>query len=256
MPRSRDHSSAASLLTLATVAFVLAILYLAHEVLLPLALAALLAFLLTPLVELLERRGLGRIPSVLVVSGLAFAVIGSIGWFVVHQLLDLATTIPKYQGVLLARITALKQQFGGNGGGLLETVAEFSKALAPAPIEEVTPVRVVDAQPPILGTLRLWLGPLVSPLETGAIVAVFAIFILLQREDLRDRLIRLAGTGRLHMTTQALDEAGRRVSRYLLMLLIVNGSYGVVVGVGLWLIGLPNPFLFGLEHLHLENVTL
>ena len=248
MPRARVSSSSSRLFVLATVAFALAIMYLAHEVLLPLALAALLAFLLTPAVELLQRRGLGRIPAVLIVSVATLTLLAGVVWFVAQQLYDLSADLPGYLGVVQERVEGIKRRLGTGDGKLTKAIADLRATLSGGggELAAATPVKVVESRPAVWGIVGAWLGPLLSPLETAAIVTVFVIFILIQREDLRDRLIRLAGTGRLTVTTQALDEAGKRVSKYLLMLLLVNGGYGVVVGLGLWAIGLPNPFLWGL----------
>lgn len=114
--------------------------------------------------------------------------------------------------------------------------------------EEPVAVRVVETEstPPPQSMLRDWLGPILAPLGTAAIVVVFVIFILIQREDMRDRLIRLAGTRRVYLTTQAIDDAGARISRYLLMQLIINATYGLAVAVGLFLIGVPNALVWGL----------
>ncbi|MCL4194244.1 MAG: AI-2E family transporter, partial [Thermoguttaceae bacterium] len=114
--------------------------------------------------------------------------------------------------------------------------------------EEPVAVRVVETEstPPPQSMLRDWLGPILAPLGTAAIVVVFVIFILIQREDLRDRLIRLAGTRRVYLTTQAIDDAAARISRYLLMQLIINATYGLAVAVGLFFIGLPNALVWGL----------
>ena len=102
--------------------------------------------------------------------------------------------------------------------------------------------------------LQTIVGPLIAPLATTGIVIVFVVFMLLQREDLRDRFIRLVGTSDLHRTTQALGDAGKRVSRYLLMQLVVNTAYGIPIGIGLWLIGVPNPLLWGMLSIVLRFV--
>src|SRR5690606_22162827 len=108
------------------------------------------------------------------------------------------------------------------------------------------PVEVHAPEPSPLEALRQMVGPLLGPVTTAGLVLVFVIFILLQREDLRDRLIRLAGSGDVHRTTEALDDAAHRISRYLLMHLVINVLYGVPVGIGLYFIGVPNPLLWGL----------
>ncbi|HEX6985241.1 MAG TPA: AI-2E family transporter, partial [Planctomycetaceae bacterium] len=264
MPR-RDDDRSTKLTTLAVMAAVVAVLYVASEVILPVALATLLTFLLSPLATRLERLGLGRVPSVLAVTALTFALLGGIGWVVVDQGIALTAELPKLQKGLTDRVKALKSLVERNGDaagaagrgdagrgdaadageGLTETFNELAAELTGeetteegTPIvrgREPIPVEIVSTGPAALAFLTDWLGPLLAPLGTAAVVLVFVIFMLIQRDDLRDRFIRLSGTGRLAVTTQALDEAASRVSRYLLMLLIINGSYGLAVWLGLWL---------------------
>lgn len=281
MPRSSSSHGSDSTsqgVALAAVAFVIAILYLAQEVLLPVALSILLSFLLTPLVTRFERLGLGRIPSVILAVGMAFALIGGIGWIVTQQMLDLVNQLPRYSDTLTEKIHTLRSSVSSSPR-VTRTFRKINKELSPdnpdaqAPPHEgddvegepgsvraplpgetrrgTTPetplwVREAGGQTLPLTVLTDWLGPILSPLGTAAIVVLFVIFILLQREDLRDRAIRLAGTGRVYVTTQAFNEAAGRVSRYLLMQLIVNATYGVAIALGLWIIGLPNAFLWGL----------
>ena len=124
------------------------------------------------------------------------------------------------------------------------------KTSEPDPI----PVQIAQPDPAPLQVLQTIVGPLIAPLATTGIVIVFVVFMLLQREDLRDRFIRLVGTSDLHRTTQALGDAGKRVSRYLLMQLVVNTAYGIPIGIGLWLIGVPNPLLWGMLSIILRFV--
>ena len=112
------------------------------------------------------------------------------------------------------------------------------------------PVEVVYTPGNALETLKTFIAPIAGPLGTAAIVVVLVIFMLLEREDLRDRMIHLIGRGRLHVTTQAIDEAGGRVSRYLVAQCIVNVTYGIPIGIGLWLIGMPNAVLWGMLAAH------
>jgi predicted PurR-regulated permease PerM len=236
-------------------------LYVAQEVLLPIALAILLTFILTPLTSWLERLRIGRIPSVLVVVTLAFVALGGIGWMVTDELIDLARDAPKYRETLTAKIRSLRAVPVGGGlfAGLAETVTAIGAELdagrageasgelggAAARLEPV-PVTVVENSPFALRFLLDWLGPLLAPVGTAAMVLLFVIFMLLAREDLRNRLIRLAGTGRVYVTTQAFDEAGERISNYLLMQVIINATYGLAVTAGLLVIGVPSALLWGL----------
>ena len=116
------------------------------------------------------------------------------------------------------------------------------------------PVEVVEPEPQPLQVLRTIIGPLIEPLATGGIIVVVVIFMLIKREDLRDRFIRLVGASDLHRTTEALQDAGKRVGQYLLMQLIVNATYAMPIGIGLWVIGVPNALLWGLLALVLRFV--
>ncbi len=247
----------------------LAALYFAKEVLIPLALALLFSFLLAPLVRRLERFGLWRVPSVLLVAAAFFCVFGLVGWLTATQVMDLAAKVPGYQDNIQHKLDALR----GHGGSLqkavqvIETVekkaadngkepaASPSPNGSPNPLESLTPaaaektpvpVRVVEppASPPMF--LRNLFGPLLGPLGTAGIVVIFTVFMLIQREDLRDRLLHLAGPERLPLTTQAVDEASQRVSRYLQAQVAVNFTFGVLIAAGLFFIKVPNAALWGL----------
>ena len=255
--------------TLALFAGVMATLYFGRELFVPLALASLLAFLLAPMVRWVRRLHVARIPAVLSVVILAFAVIGSFGTVVAWQVLDLAESLPAYQANIERKIDSLQNSPPGGGAfgkaatvlkRLSDRISRSSQEEVPAhavpgtPVEsqpavaEPAPMAVTVVPPPLnpAEVLQTIVGPLISPLATGGIVIVFVIFILLQREDLRDRLIRLAGTRDLQRTTEAFDDAAKRVAQYLFMQLIVNVTYGFPIGVGLWLIGVPNAALWGL----------
>lgn len=254
-----DMGDSSTLVTLASLALVVAILHAAQEVLLPIAVSILLAFVLTPLTIWLERLALPRIASVLAAVAVTFAIFGALGWVVTRELVDLARDVPKYQMTLVHKIRSLRELPVGGGllAGLTDTVDAVTRELGagdnPAlwpetaqSVSEPVPVRIVERSPFALGVLVGWMGPLLTPLSTAALVLVFVVFILLAREDLRNRMIRLAGTGRVHTTTQALDEAGARISRYLLMQLIINATYGATVAIGLTVIGVPSATLWGL----------
>ena len=239
---------------------VVATLYFAKEVLIPLALALLFSFLLGPLVRRLERCGLRRVPSVLLVAAAFFCVFGSVAWLTVAQVMDLAAKVPGYQDNIQHKFESLR----GHGGTLqkavqvIETVekkaadsnhdpANAREPAAPAATDNAPlPVRVIEppASPPLF--LRNFFGPLLGPLGTAGIVMVFTVFMLIQREDLRDRLLHLAGPERLPLTTQAVDEASQRVSRYLQAQVAVNFTLGVLIAAGLFFLHVPNAALWGL----------
>ena len=249
----------APVLVLALLLLSIATLYFGRDFLIPIALALLISFLLAPLVWRLEKWHLGRIGSVLAATFLAFAVIGLLGAIVANQIIDLAEKLPSYQSNLHAKIVNVRTPSTGPFSKAADTLKELSAEIrkqqpadrkpgeAPAAKEEEpVPVAIVSDQSTALEKIRTFVSPVLGPLGTAAIVIVLVIFILLEREDLRDRIIHLIGRGRLNVTTHVLDEAGERVSRYLRAQLIVNGTYGIPVAIGLWIIGVPNAILWGL----------
>jgi predicted PurR-regulated permease PerM len=241
---------ASSLSTVAIVVLAIGALYFGQDILVPFALAILLSFALGPLVTRLRRVGLPRVPAVLLVVTLAFAGIGAFGLVVGGQLAQLASNLPTYQQNIAAKIRSA--QAAAPGGGVIDRAAsvlrelreEFEQGKAPAAGPEAPVVRLEDPETSPLDVFRNVAGPLLGPIGTAGLVIVFVVFMLLEREDLRNRLIRLVG-GDLSLTTEAMDEAARRVSRYLVMQLLVNLTYGVPIGVGLYLIGVPNALLWG-----------
>jgi predicted PurR-regulated permease PerM/methanogenic corrinoid protein MtbC1 len=246
-------------ISLVSLGLVTAELYFGREVLIPLALALLVTFILTPLVQRLQRFGLPRVPAVLLVVALVFSLVGVLGWTMGRQLVDLARTLPNYERNIRAKVASVR---GGEPGALTkakETVEHIQEDLGvpspgtPAPPKgaralppEPARVTIVEPEPTPIAVLRETVFPLLGPLGTAGLVIVFVIFMMIQREDLRDRLLRLVGQGRLNTTTQALDEAAQRVSRYLLMQSLVNGGTGFAVGLGLFFLGVPNAVLWGL----------
>ena len=249
------------LLKLATIALVIGGLYFGAPILVPLALAMLLSFALAPLVRMLRRLSIPNVPSVLVAVCLAVLLILALGWIVAWQGTDLAQRLPTYRYNIEAKIDRLRD--APPGGQLFERAADMIRDLrrkieqqeeSPQPTGPATksdpepePIPVEIRQPPLdpMQVVRTVIGPLISPLATAGLVVVFVIFMLLEREDLRDRFVRLAGYRDLPRTTQAIDDAARRVARYLLMQLVVNITYAIPIWLGLWLIGLPNPVALG-----------
>jgi len=245
-----------------------AALYFGRDIFIPLALAILLTFALSPLVSLLRRIRVPRPAAVVAVVIGAFAAIFVFGAVVASQLGTLAQNIPLYQSNLEAKVRVIKD--ANPGGGLFDRVSQMLERLGreiqteepdapgiPSDDEPSTPpipVEVVTPALPPLEVLQSLIGPLIEPLATGGIIIVVVIFMLLRREDLRDRFIRLVGEGDLHRTTAALQDAGERVARYLLMQLVVNLTYALPIGIGLWIIGVPNAPLWGLMALILRFV--
>ena len=261
MAPSKAASDSKSLILIAFV-LVIAALYFGRELFIPLALALVFSFLLTPVVSLLEKLRLGRIASVFAVLILAFALVGSVTWQVARQLVEIMVQLPDYKANLDTKIRLLHTSNSGNLSKATATVQELNKELAAVPgqissaktqdgesrtTHSIRPIPVQVAQPPsnLVQDLRALLGPLAGPIETAAIVIIFTLFMLVRREDLRNRAIRLAGRGRLNILTQALDDAGRRLSRYLLLQCLVNACYGAVFGLALYLIGIPHALLWG-----------
>ncbi|MDP3720047.1 MAG: AI-2E family transporter [Acidobacteriota bacterium] len=232
-------------ITFAGSVLIVVVLYWAQAVLVPIALAVLISFVLAPPVTWLER-WLGRVPAVLVVVTLVFVVLGLAGWGLARQMGNLAEDLPRYRVNILAKIADVRG--AGKGGTvekLQETIEEIKTDLGKTEVPKGQP-----APPPVVVTSELasgfgWLEPIMAPLGTASLVVVLVIFILLERRDLRDRLIGLFGQGRLTVTTKAFDEAGSRVSRQLLMQSLASLVYGVVAGVGLYLLGVPYPLVWG-----------
>jgi predicted PurR-regulated permease PerM len=225
-------------------AVVVAALYWLQAVLIPLALTLLFTFLLSPVVGILQRRGLGRVPSVLVTVVLTFSVLGGIGWAVTHQLVTLADELPRYSLNIRHRIADLRgASKGGSVAKVQKTVEDVLGEIEKRDEPGVTqgPVAVVRES----SSLFAHLSTLLQALASAGVVTVLVIFTLLERLELRDRLVWLIGYRRMTATTKALDEAGARISRYLLMQSIINGSFGAAVGFGLFLIGVPYAVLWG-----------
>lgn len=261
IPR-KNASSADSLATISNVllaTFIVCGLYFGRELLVPLALAALLTFMLAPLVTRLQRR-LGRVVSVLLVVAMIFAATGAVGWVLTRQAVDLANQLPNYKDNIRTKMRAIQVPREGPFSKISRTLGELKNDLPGSDNEEsrlksdaakdkdvrkATPVEVVSRKDERLEWVQGVVAPILGPLGTAALVLLLLIFMLLQREDLRNRLIRLIGQGRISATTQAMDDAGLRVSRYLLMQLVVNVSYGIPVAIGLYFIGVPNAILWG-----------
>ena len=230
---------------------IIACLYWAQAVLIPIALAIMLTFLLTPVASVLERIALGRLPSVILIVVFTFSLLAGIGWIVTLQFGSLANELPTYRKNIRQKIADIRE---AGKGGALERVKktaedvkeEFQKKDEPARVQEKPREVVVKAEESsTFWPIPLAVGPMVERFASAGLVIVLVVFMLIQREDLRNRLIRLVGYGRLTFTTRALEEAGQRISRYLLMQTIINSSFGLAVGLALYLIGVPYAVLWG-----------
>ena len=248
------------------VVIIVTTLYLGREIFVPVALAILLSFVLASPVSLLQRMRVPRGIAVVGVVLFAFAIIFALGSLIATQLNRLAGDLPRYQTTIQSKIQSVRGVTGGSttlerAAGMLQDLGkELDKPkpgaqlepnaarLSPSGERAVTPVPVEVRQPDpgALESLRSLIAPLVSPLATTGIIVIFVIFILIQREDLRNRLIRLAGSHDLQRTTAALDDAAGRLSRLFLNQLLINTGFGVLIGTGLWLIGIPSAILWGI----------
>jgi predicted PurR-regulated permease PerM len=263
--KPKNSPTASESLTFVTIVLAVAALYFGRAVLIPLALAVVFSFLLRPLVTLVEKCRLGRTPAVLLVLVFAFSLVGTLGWVVTEQLMDVTSQLPNYRTNIRNKIESLSPPKDGKLSKAAATVNELNNELTNPHVEvpaganrnrsdkelgktvPVRPVPVQVTQPPsnVIQFTRDRLGPLVGPLETAGIVIVFTVFMLMKREDLRNRVIRLAGEQRLNTVTQAMDDASRRLSRYLFLQFLVNAGYGFVFGFALYLIRVPHALLWG-----------
>jgi predicted PurR-regulated permease PerM len=251
------------LVTLGTIAVFAAVLHFGSTVFLPLAIATLIAFALSPLVSALRRRGMPQTLAVLTSVTVAFALLGGIFTVMGSQLSSMLDQLPTFQANIIAKLEALQAAGGSSGvmGRFIDMATRINTEISNAmpsggddaagsgPMQ----VAVVESQS-AWRMLQDIVVPIVSPVVTAGLVIVVVIFMLLEREDLRDRFIRLVGSNDLHRTTEILEDAGSRVAQYLLIQLLVNVIYAVPIGVGLWLIGVPNPALWALMTLILRFV--
>jgi predicted PurR-regulated permease PerM len=246
-------------------AILIGALYVGREVFIPIALAILLSFVLAPLVGLLQRAHIPRVLSVISVVLFAFTSIFALGGVIATQVAELAGDLPRYEFTMREKIKSLRgsaapsatleraadvlQDLGKELNKPTEpTTSPTTRLRTPPPGQETKPIPVEVRPPPptALENIAALISPLLRPLTTTGITAIFVIFILLQREDLRNRFLKLAGSHDLQKTTAALDDAATRLSRLFLIQLALNIAFGVVIGLGLWAIGIPSPVLWGI----------
>lgn len=237
-------------------------LYLGRDVLIPIAIAILLSFVLGPLVNFLRRWHFGRFLSVATAVLMTLSVVGALGTLIGVQLADIAGDVPRYRTTIEGKVEGLKDTPAGRMADYVASIGRTMHQDGPKPEPKPEPksdavpaapppekailVEVKDRAPDALTMAGALLSPILHPLATIGIVFVVLLFLLMQREDLRDRMIRLAGSSDLHRTTVAMDDAAKRLSRYFLVQLALNASFGIVVGIGLYLIGVPSPVLWGI----------
>jgi predicted PurR-regulated permease PerM len=217
-----------------------------RAILLPIATAVFLAFVLSPVVRAFRRRGMPRVPAIVLTVVAAVAAAGAIVWLVGRELSALTLTLPDHQDRIVRKVAAVKRWFDTEDADRLNRlVEEVSSAGGPPVTPGQVPV-VVETEP---NRWKAWLDRLIGPVAevlTGAgFTAVLVVFFLFKKEDLRDRLIRLVGGGRVTTATKALDDASRRVSRYLLTQFLFNATFGAVVAAGLYLLGVQFALLWG-----------
>lgn len=264
---NRVLANLASGLVVASV--VIAFLYFGRAVFEPLALAVVLSLVLAPIVRRLRRWGIGRATSVIATVLLAVAALGGLGYVMATQITDLAGELPRYESNLRDKARALGGSTLTSGalekasGTLKELQKEMAKpdpaagapgSVAPAPgsapdagaaAPKPVLVEVREPEPTPLQSVRDVLEPTLPVLATLGLVILFLGFILMQREDLRDRLVKLAGAGDLQRSTVAMNDAAKRLSKFFLIQTGLNAGFGVCIGIGLWIIGVPNPILWG-----------
>ena len=254
-----------TLVAVAVWAIVVATLYIAQDILIPITLAVMLSFVLSPLVDVLRRIGLWRAAAVALSVLVALGAIGLIGTLLGSQAATLAADLPHYVEAVQSKVERIQALATTRVASITRLLSLGKPATAPVALPAVRPrggktdaaalpggtqqqplvVELATPKPSALTVARAVIEPVLGPLETTVIVLIVAIFILMQREDLRDRFIRLFGSTDLHRTTIAMDDAGQRLSRYFVSQLGVNACFGVVIGVGLWLIGVPSAALWG-----------
>ena len=244
MPESRAASG--KWITFAGAILVVVVLYWARSVLMPIALAALLTFVLAGPVTRLQR-WVGRATAVAITVTLVFAALAAAGWGLSSQLSLLVDELPAYRTNIREKIRDVREVGDGSVEKLQETFDEIRNEIDPTTQpRRRAPASVVRSEQPFsLWAFPSWLSPLLGPLSTAGLVVILVVFMLLEREQLRGKLIGMLGPGHLAQTTKAFDEAGQRVRKQLLMQTLVNTIYGGCVAAGLSMLGVPYPLLFG-----------
>ena len=265
MIRTSKSPVSSGIRNIAILVAVVAVLYLAREILIPLAFAVTVSLILAPAIARLEKLRLGRVPAVLLVMVISMAGAAAIGWVIFNELVDVANQLPEYRQNINKKLEAIRAPGTGALGRATASVKELGKELSGPPVPVVpppsgkrvgkgsapiapsrpVPVQVVEKPGNELLYVRDLIQPFLAPLGVFGMVLIFSLFLMIGHNDLRDRLFRLAGVGQLNVMTQALNDATRRVSKYLLLQLLVNTCFGVLSGTGLFLLGVPYAVLWG-----------
>jgi predicted PurR-regulated permease PerM len=250
--RTAESSRVGPFLVLAVTVLIL---FFARELLIPFAFALTLAFLLAPAVSRLEGRRVPRVLAVALTGIIAFTILCGVGYVVARQLLNVARSLPKYRTSIQQKVGSVHSQAVQSFENALEAVGGIGSDLtrntdttSPSPQQlptQIQPVRVIDPDRTQLQSAAEVLMRFLRPIGTFGVVIVFTIYLLMKREDLRYRILLLAGMGRISLMTQALEDAATRISQYLLFQAAVNAAYGTLFGFGLFLIGVPNATLWG-----------
>jgi predicted PurR-regulated permease PerM len=259
----KDYRTAepSGILTAAIVVAVIAVLYLAREILIPLAFAITLTLVLSPAVDWLQKLHLHRVASVFLVMTVSLLATGLISTIIFNQLVEVANEIPSYQENIRSKIQAMSASSRGGVGRAAERLKALEKELSqeptaapapsdgrkrtPSPPAGPLPVEVVEPTANVLQSMRDLAQPFIGPLGTFGVILIFTVFLLIEKTELRNRLFYMAGLDRLNVMTEALDDATQRVSRYLVLQLLVNAIFGLLCGVGLYLIHVPYAVLWG-----------
>jgi predicted PurR-regulated permease PerM len=253
-----ENTGERGFIVLASFALVAAICYFAKEVFIPIALALLFTFLLAPVVTRMQRWKFPKAIAITLAVTLTFSVAAFVTWLVTTQFIALAGQLPKYEQNLQKKIHELNGSQGSRpfdrATGILKglqkdfeesTVGAEQPKFEPGSPENPLTVEMKPPRPTFLQNLRRTLGPALEPAGTIGIVTLLVLTILFRREDLRDRFIKVVSGGKLNVATEAVDDAANRISRYLFMQLVVNVTYGIPIGIGLFFIGVPNALLWG-----------
>jgi len=246
----------------------IAALYVAKSILLPISLSILLTFLLTPIADRLESWRIPRVPAVLAIVGISFAIIAGLGWAVTSQLVQLSMELPKHEENLKAKIASLQPRSpaldrvtqtlvnlrnaitqGSDAAHKAENITAAPGANAKSPSGEKAPAPIaVEVSAPadsVFAHAQEWIGQLVAPLASAGLVVVLVLFMLLDRENQRSRFVQLFGRSHMHATAEAVHDVASRVGRYLRMLFLLNAGYGLAIAIGLWVIGVPGAIMWG-----------
>ncbi len=233
-----------------------------RPVLIPIAMAILLTFLLNPIVRFMERRRLGRLFSVMIAVSVAAIILLSLGWIVTRQVTGMMAELPRNTANIKEKVKTLRNlaasPFANRFGQFFEDISETSD-VPPSEMDTVNPESPLEdlqseapAETVIVRTestpwmsLTGYLGSVFEVLATLAFTLVLLVVFLLERDDLRDRIVLLAGKARLALTSKALEDVTDRISRYIVMVAMVNGGYGITLTVGLWVCGVPYALLWG-----------